>query len=282
MSLINNYPPIIALHYVSNDTSLNDLRPWVISHESFIRLLDYLERVGYSTLTFEDLIYGEPRLRKSVIITFDDCPRHLWDFAIPELIRRNMKAVFYIPTAYIGGYNEWNVSEGHSRVDLMSEIEIQRLVDAGMEVGSHSHHHVMLSQQTSMYVTSELTKSKIILENIIKKKVLSIAYPYGEVPYDYKTIACQLKIHAALSVYTAYDSKYAVRRFIYDDTDTDETLRWKLSALYKLYRFFNDKISIVSKRYAQHIYKVYSSLKHKFMAYIGMICLGLEDVLITL
>lgn len=261
----NNYPPIIALHYVSNDPSLDDLRPWVISHESFIRLLDYLEQEGYSTVTFEDFKYRKPSQGKSVIITFDDCPRHLWDFAIPELMKRNMRAVFYMPTAYIGGYSEWNVAAGLSGIDLMNEKEIKQLVEVGMEVGAHSHHHVMLSQQTASYVIEELTKSKIILEAIIEKEVISVAYPYGDVPHNFKTIARQLNIDAALSVYTTDDSKYALRRFIYDDTDTLETLRWKLSTYYKVYRFFNDKFTILGKKYAQRLYRVYASVKHRFV-----------------
>lgn len=50
---------------------------------------------------------------KNIIITFDDCPGPCGDFTIPELQKRNMKAVFYIPTAHIGGYYKWNVIDGN-------------------------------------------------------------------------------------------------------------------------------------------------------------------------
>jgi peptidoglycan/xylan/chitin deacetylase (PgdA/CDA1 family) len=111
----------------------------------FLRLLNYLEQNGYQTLTFEDL-HDSPRMKsgKRIILTFDDCPKHLFDFAIPELLSRKMKASFYMPTAYLGKYNAWDVEEGRAKVELMDENDLLELSRLGMEIGSHSHHHVKL------------------------------------------------------------------------------------------------------------------------------------------
>jgi len=275
----NILPSIVMLHYVSDDAKLDPLKPWVISHDSFLRLLNFLEAEGYTTLTVEDLLSDRRPKGKSIVITFDDCPKHLFDFAIPELLKRNMKAVFYMPTAYLGGYNVWGVTGGMPRVDLMDERDIKRLVDMGMEVGSHSHQHLMLSEVDEMQVAEELQKSKEILEKIIEKPVLSIAYPYGDVPASYRSIVKSLNYKLAFSVYTIYDSKYAIRRWVYDDSDNIDSIKWKLSRTYNLYRFFSDKYNLISKRFAQRLYRYYASLKTKLTPCIGAICIGIEDIL---
>ena len=54
----NDLPSITALHYVSDDKELDCLKPWNISRQSFIRLLDYLQDEGYETLVFDDIIFN--------------------------------------------------------------------------------------------------------------------------------------------------------------------------------------------------------------------------------
>lgn len=278
--LFNTFPSIIALHYVSNDTKLVELKPWIITHESFVRLLDFLQAEKYATLTFEDLEKGIPS-GKHVFLTFDDCPKHLIDFAIPEMLKRNMKAVFYITTANLGGYNIWGVADGMPRIDLMDENDVRKLVELGMEVGSHAHKHIMLNEFDKDYVSKELSLSKSILEKIISKPVLTVAYPYGYVPKDFKEIVTQLGFKYALSVYTTYDSKYALRRWVYDDEHTVRDIKWKMSAWYRLWRPFSDKVLIRTKKYSYRLYNAYAAIKHKLIALAGFTCIGVEDILVA-
>lgn len=217
-------PSIVALHYVSDDSNLDDLKPWVITHNTYIVLLDYLQAEGYKTLDFEDVKAGKVTA-KSIVITFDDCPKHLWDFAIPELLKRGMKAVFYMPTAYLGGYNEWDADNGHSRVDLMDEEDLKKLVAVGMEVGSHAHNHFMLEEYSKEDVAVELVKSKTILEAIIKKPVISFAYPYGSTSSKYGPIVKDVGYEFGLSVEEQVESKFAIRRWVYADTDTIASIK---------------------------------------------------------
>ena len=178
--------PIVMLHYVSDEEGMELLEPWNISRSSFTRLLDFIEDNAYQTIGFEDDHVPDPA--KSIIITFDDCPKHLWEFAIPELIKRNMKAVFYISTAYIGGVDEWNLVPCAPTLQMMDENDIKNLVQAGMEVGSHAHRHVMLGKEQTDIVYREIAYSKQRLEEITGKEVVSLAYPYGCVPKYYRSI----------------------------------------------------------------------------------------------
>lgn len=68
-----------------------------------------------------------PSSFKKLILSFDNCPKHLFDFAIPELVKRKMKAVFYMPTANTGGYNSWDEEKGTARMELMNEADLKEL-----------------------------------------------------------------------------------------------------------------------------------------------------------
>jgi peptidoglycan/xylan/chitin deacetylase (PgdA/CDA1 family) len=233
------YPPVIMLHHVSDDVRLDGLKPYSISNGSFTRLLDVLNEEGYIPVGFEDL--NKPG-EKQVIITFDDCPRHLWDFAIPELQKRNMKAVFYMPTAYLGGQNDWDIPFGKPAVDLMDESDIKRLSDIGMEIGSHSHRHVRLGDFPRSEVAENLNESKEILEGITGRKIISIAYPFGSVPKDNNKLLKEAGYDYGLSIYSPFENRYSIRRFIYHDGDDARRLKAKLSFRYSIMRAINDKL----------------------------------------
>jgi peptidoglycan/xylan/chitin deacetylase (PgdA/CDA1 family) len=253
------------LHYVSDDPVYDALKPWNISPTSFTRLLDFLQKENYYTVGFEDLSSSKIKGRKNIIITFDDCPKHLWDFAIPELIRRKMKAVFYMPTAYLGGCNEWNVVEGLPEINLMDDEDIAKLSTVGMEVGSHAHNHVMLQEKDAVEVVAQLTKSKSILEAITNKPVLSVAYPYGSVPQNAYKTAENAGYQYGLAVFTPWQTKYAIRRWVYDDTDTLETIQWKVSKPYNWYRAWHDKKDYYLTKLLRRIYNTYAEIKNSIM-----------------
>lgn len=237
------------LHHVSDDERHKSLKPYSISHDSFIRLLDYLEEHNFQTLVFEDLLNRNSNniLQKQVILTFDDCPKHLWEFAIPELLRRKMKAVFYMPTAHLGGTNSWDIKEGRHQLDIMDEADLQKLHRIGMEIGSHAHEHVRLSDLNSEEkVLESITKSKQIIELLISKKIISLAYPFGAVPKNYPSILRKAGFEFAMAIYHSKGNRYALRRMIYHDGDTLQSLKKKLSIFYKIYRFCTDRFKAAS------------------------------------
>jgi peptidoglycan/xylan/chitin deacetylase (PgdA/CDA1 family) len=231
-------PPILMLHHVNDEVSYESLRPYTISKNCFLRLLDYLQEKEYVTSTFQHLQKRSKNPR--VIISFDDCGRHLFDFAIPELIKRDMKACFYIPTAHINGTNSWDVAEGKTKLELMNENDIKELSCLGMEIGSHSHHHIRLSEVNEANFLNEAKTSKNILESITQHPVLSFSYPFGGVPVMAKKILSQLGYQYAVSIYTPFQNRFSLRRFIYHDGDTAATLNQKLSLSYAIYRRLTD------------------------------------------
>lgn len=232
------FPPIAMLHSV-NDSIDEQLKNWCISRSSFLQLLNFLEKEKIQTTTFFDLA-GEKKnkvLSRQAILTFDDCPKHLFEFAIPELMKRRMKAVFYMPTANIGGYNSWDVKEGAGRMELMDEDDLMELSKYGMEIGSHSHHHIRLKAVSDpAQIAKEVSTSKRIIEAITQKQVVSFSYPYGSVPIDHRSILSGAGYQYGVSIYQPFETKFTLRRFGIYDKDTAETLALKFSRRYKWMR----------------------------------------------
>ena len=237
------FPSIVMLHHVSDSPAYKSLKPYSITTKTFIRLLDFIERSNYQTITFNDIVSEEKNLlfsKNKIILTFDDCSKSLFDFAIPELIKRNLNAVFYIPTAHIGSYNSWDIETGKKGIEIMNEKDLRELIKFKMEIGSHSHHHIKLKNLDRAEVEKEVTISKKIIENITGKKIYSFAYPYGSVPKQYKQILKAAGYLYATAIYYPFQNNFALRRFIYHDGDTEKTLSLKISKLYHLYRCFRD------------------------------------------
>jgi peptidoglycan/xylan/chitin deacetylase (PgdA/CDA1 family) len=235
--------PIIMFHYISDDPAYGSLGDWCLSKEKFRQFLDFLERNFYTTITFHDVVNRTAALnsRRKVILSFDDGAKHLFDFAIPELKKRKMRAVFYIPTAHIGQYNSWDTIQNMARVDLMDTEDIKELDRLGMEVGSHSHHHIKLGTLSDeKMVRDEVVVSKQIIENITGKPVYSFSYPFASVPAHYKSILTNAGYHYGVSIYQSFQSRWALRRIGYYNSDTEKTTRRKLSARYKYARFLAD------------------------------------------
>jgi peptidoglycan/xylan/chitin deacetylase (PgdA/CDA1 family) len=154
-----------------------------------------------------------------------------------------MKAAFYMPTAHLDGYNEWDVAQGRCRVELMNAAEIKELSKLGMEVGAHGHRHVRMGDiSDASLLTQELALSRSILQEISGQPILSMAYPFGSVPVHYKRLLQAAGFRYGLSIYQAWESLYALRRFIYHDGDTDKSLLQKLSFLYRCYRSITDPL----------------------------------------
>jgi peptidoglycan/xylan/chitin deacetylase (PgdA/CDA1 family) len=53
-------------------------------------------------------------------------------------------ATCYIVSQKIGGINEWDIEKGLLENPLMSEDEIKKWMNGGMEIGAHTQNHIHL------------------------------------------------------------------------------------------------------------------------------------------
>jgi peptidoglycan/xylan/chitin deacetylase (PgdA/CDA1 family) len=168
----------------------------------FQQHLDILKKNGYNTITLRDLYehweYGKPIPTNPIILTFDDGYKSMYDFVMPELIKRDMVATFFIIT------DKFN-HPGYVNVSM-----IQEMYKNGMEIGSHSHSHGDLRNAD---LEKELNQSKTLLENIINDTVYSFCYPCGL--YNKTTIGYLVKCGYKMAV-TVKHGEASVNQNIYE------------------------------------------------------------------
>jgi peptidoglycan/xylan/chitin deacetylase (PgdA/CDA1 family) len=161
---ISDLPPRNAL-----DLSLT-VTPTVFGQQ-----LDYLKTKGYHSITFNQLFnalyYQGPLPSKPIILTFDDGYEDNYQFAYPLLREHGFSGMFYIITGKVN----W---EGQ-----MTWGQLREMLQHGMQMGSHTIHHVNMGQvwqNSPEQAQQELQISKSTLEQNLRIVVQQFCYPSGE------------------------------------------------------------------------------------------------------
>lgn len=111
---------------------------------------------------------SKPETRNSLkyVITFDD-GYHSWaKEVLADLLQHGLKAIFFVCIKHI--------EEGK-----ISCVDILKLKNAGMEIGSHSVSHSYLDTLSETELFTELGESKKALESITQAEVKYFSVPYG-------------------------------------------------------------------------------------------------------
>ena len=175
--------PIFMYHHVSNKPTYNVLDySLTVTTTDFNAQLDWLQRQGYSSITmtelFDAMYYGKSLPPHPMILSFDDGYADMYTDALPALLAHHYRGVFYIITGMIGGrYMTWN--------------QVRALRDAGMQIESHTIHHVNIGAPPAYTTTQdELLLSKQTLEQQLGQPIQFFCYPTGE-PFHHDTVAEQ-------------------------------------------------------------------------------------------
>lgn len=182
--------PIFMYHHVSNQPTTNPLDyNLTVTTTDFDAQLTWLQQHGYASITqtelFDALYYGKVLPRHPVILSFDDGYEDVYTNALPALLAHHFRGVFYIITGMIGGnYMTWN--------------QVRTLAQDGMQVSSHTIHHINIGEPPSWTSTQqELLQSKATLEAQIGQPIQFFCYPTGE-PFHNDSVAEQQIVLADL------------------------------------------------------------------------------------
>ncbi len=173
------FPAVIMYH----DVKIEPLNYFDVTVQDLCAQLDWLKANNYETLTLDEFAgyikKGEAFPEKSVLITFDDGYNGIYNYALPELRKRGMKAVFFITASVVG-----NVDGSYPHV---TRKELQEIAaDKNFAIGSHTVTHSNLVESSHDERVHELSESKRILEQITGREVIAVAYPEGH--YDKQVI----------------------------------------------------------------------------------------------
>lgn len=154
------------------------------AYDDFRRHLDTLERWGARVFTLADavdrLVAGTLPPR-AVALTFDDGYASVLDLAWPELRRRDLPATLFAVSGYLDGQRRfpWDRDADARDARLADAIALRDAADDGLDIGSHTVTHRWLPHLDAAEVGHELLASRHELEDLIGRRVTSLAYPMG-------------------------------------------------------------------------------------------------------
>ncbi len=148
-------------------------RDYAVSPARFEEQLRYLKEQGYESVSVYDIIrylQGEAILPpKAVAITFDDGYRDNVVVAFPLLQKYGFTATFFI--------NPKPIDDEYPA--YMTWAQVAQMSRAGMDVGSHSYSHPMLTHLSVEELAQEVRKAGDAIEQHTGKRPRLFSYPFG-------------------------------------------------------------------------------------------------------
>jgi peptidoglycan/xylan/chitin deacetylase (PgdA/CDA1 family) len=114
--------------------------------------------------------------RPSVVLTFDDGFRDVYENAWPLLRQRRLPFTLYLATAYLGGTMRWEGSTAKADGAALTWDMVAEMVYSGLcTVGNHTHDHV----PPESLVEEQLDRCSDLIEDRLGLRPRHFAYPWG-------------------------------------------------------------------------------------------------------
>jgi len=140
------------------------------------------------TSLLDTVVKAPKQTNLPVIITFDDGNASDATIALPELARRDLKAIFFVCSGRIGTPH---YLDRPAHADLLS---------AGMEIGTHGEDHRDWRYLDQTALDAELVDARRLIEDVCGVAVTKAAIPFGS--YD-RRLLWRLRREHFGSVYTS-------------------------------------------------------------------------------
>ncbi len=165
--------PVLNYHQI-NDRDENLM---TVSTQEFEEQMSWLRDHGYYAITASELadaLEGKTELpKKPVLITFDDGYIDNYKCAFPILKRHGMKAIIFLIPDYVGVYPNY-----------LTWDNIREMQADGIEFGSHTLNHSVLTDLAPEEASRQLRESKQAIEWRTGRPVEYFAYPCGYLNAD--------------------------------------------------------------------------------------------------
>jgi len=184
--------------------------------QKFEKDMKLLFDMGFTAVTFKDILNGNDMPVKPVIITFDDGCSSVFQYAFPVMQKYGFKGTIFMLSDYVGRFNDWDVQFGGRKFKHLSVQELRELQEYGFETASHGKSHQPLSAG-NINTEREISESKASLENLLGSEVISFCYPFGR--FDDFTVNAVISAGYKFAVASIYYEKpgvhelFLLRRF---------------------------------------------------------------------
>ena len=156
-----NSVPILMYHSIS-DAPTPPTRALSVGPAAFADQLGYLQRQGFTGLTFAELCrrcrVGQPLPDRPIVLTFDDGYADNLREAAPILTRFGFPATVFVTTGWMDDASLPAVRRPPDR--MLSWNQLAELSACGLEIGAHSHSHPQLDQLSERQLHAELAGPK--------------------------------------------------------------------------------------------------------------------------
>ena len=202
--------PILMYHYVEYVKDKGDkirlslnTTPYTLEQE--IKTLSDAHFTFMTNSELADVLSGKSKLPpKPILLTFDDGYRDFYTDAYPILKKYHAKATQYVIAGFL------------DRSNHLTTAQLQEIGNDGLvEIGAHTVHHVWLKGRSLKDVNNEVFQSKVILQKIINKPVVSFAYPFGAFDEQAIQVVRDAGFTSATSTIPGIDQKQEYRYFLY-------------------------------------------------------------------
>ena len=160
--------PILLYHHIAADTSGN---PYYVAPAQFEAQMAWLWERGYQTISVAQLVdaleQGADLPVCPIILTFDDGNADVYTQAFPIMQRWGYTGTLYLVVKYL------------DQPGFLRSEQVQALLAAGWDVGSHSFSHPNLAELDGERLRREIDGSREELMRRFNSVVDSFAYPYG-------------------------------------------------------------------------------------------------------
>jgi len=178
---------ILCYHSVTKqaEPKSNDPHKLHLPLASFVEQLDYLQR-HYHLISLSDFVRAHRENQKlpahTAILTFDDGVRNFLTVVAPLLLDRSIPATSFVVTGENFTQEQSNLN-GHWQPQdddaYLSWTEMRRLINAGIEIGSHTCTHSALPDIPGGEAHTELEKSLEMLKQNLGSRAFAVSYPHG-------------------------------------------------------------------------------------------------------
>lgn len=228
---------VLAYHALSDLSRDSVLKEYGIDAETFAGQLDMLAARGHKFIGLDQLLTAlegrMPLPEKAILLTFDDAYADLLPSAVDILSQRRLPAVVFAVSGQLGGTNEWDRHLGAKTLQLLDTEGLETLVEAGIEIGSHSVTHSQLTKISARQADAELRDSADQLEAAGLPRPRAFAYPHGAWNGATAAAAAAVGYGAAFTVDQGRiepdSNRYALPRIEVLASDSHRSLRLKLA-----------------------------------------------------
>jgi peptidoglycan/xylan/chitin deacetylase (PgdA/CDA1 family) len=176
---------------------------WTVSPDDLDAQLEILSAAPYSpihpTQLLQHLRFGTPLPKQAVLVTFDDGYVSNAEHALPLLKKHSLTALMFLPTAYLGGVNEWDGGQ----TPILSAEELRAIDSTHVCFGLHSHRHTMYRDMELSDIVADVQQGQATFAEQNIPFLPMLAYPYGRDPRG-KTKAAASNAFKALGIACAF------------------------------------------------------------------------------